>query len=184
MPLRLCRNSRAWFFHLAAAGVLFAGVFAVLPSAKAQQFNSLPQDGHLVPPPKQSGLVPITVEPLGSIPDGVDLWPYVRNAYSSVTRKLVVKMPTGNDEKEHVIAVRVRIQKDGSLEPEGAVVIVSSTGTKSMEAAVRNAIRSAAPFGPLPKAFTGRSLDLLFTFHFIGSTSEPKPEPKTVPVAT
>lgn len=184
MPL--FRNGRVSVSRLAIAGVIFVGAIATFPISSARQgfFRTPPQDGHLVPSPKQLGQVPTTVELLSSVPDGVDLSPYLKNAYLSVMHNLVVKLPTGNDEKESVVAVRVRIQKDGSLMPEGAVVIVSSSGTKGIEAAARRAIRSAAPFGRLPEGFKGHSLDLLFTFHFMGNTSEPKPEPKTVPAAT
>jgi TonB family protein len=183
MPL--VRNSRVLIFSLTTAGLMVVAMVA-LPISKAQQglFHSPPQDGQLVPSPQRSGHVPTTVEVLSSIPEGVDLDSYLKNAYSSVTRNLVVKLPTANDQKESVVAIRVRIPKDGSLTPEGSVVIVSSSGTKTMETAARNAIRSAAPFGPLPKTFTAHSLDLLFTFHFTGGTSEPKPETKTVPAAT
>lgn len=179
-------NSRVSVFGIATFGVVFIAGIAGLSPSRAQQsfFRTPPQDGHLVPSPKQAGPIPATVEVLSAVPEGVDLGPYVKNAYLSVMRNLVVKLPAGDDEKDSVVTVRVRIQKDGSLLPERAVVIVTSSGTKSMEAAARGAIRSAAPFGRLPEGFNGHSLDLLFTFHFMGNASEPQREPKTVPVAT
>jgi hypothetical protein len=187
MALNSRKDLRTWFLHVAVAGVfLFAAVSLVEPTSRAQEglFNSSPQDGHLVPPPRQSGPTAATVEVLSSVAEGVDLKAYVQDAYVSVMRNLVVKLPTGNNEKERVVAIRVRVKKDGSLAPEGSVVIVSSSGTKSMEAAARGAIRSAAPFGHLPDSFKPSNLDLLFTFYFKGSASEPKQEPKTVPLAT
>lgn len=184
VAVQLLRNNIVSVFHAAAGALLIAAV-TVLPTSRAQQrfFYSRSQDGHVIPSPRQSAQVPATLELLSS-DEGVDFKNYLQNVYRSVMRNLVVDLPTGNDEKEQVIAVRVRVQRDGSLPPQGAVVIVTRSGTKSLKAAAQQAVRSAAPFGHVPDGFKGSSVDLLFKFYFKGSPSAPKQEPKVVPAIT
>lgn len=189
-------NSRAPVLRLAAVVALFVGALTVLPISRAQQgsFGSLPQDGHRIPPITQV-FVPMSIELLTPIPENPDFVAYLDHVHSSVLRNLecgenrstclILKyLPSGNGEQKQVaVRVRVHVQSDGSLAPEGAVVIASDSGTKRMKATAREAIRAAAPFGHFPESVKNPSVDLLFTFHFERGASEPKQEPKVVPAA-
>ena len=138
------------------------------------------QQGHLIPS-RPERLYPIKFEVLSSLPDGVNLNPYLDNLYFNIQRNLLARLPESalNGEKG-VVVVRVRIEKDGSL-PEGAVRIVSSCGKEDLDGAAESAIRTAAPFGRFPAAYVGSKLDLLFTFGF--APHEPQ-KPRVVPVGT
>jgi TonB family protein len=139
------------------------------------------QQGHLIPS-RQEQQYPIKFEVLSSLPDGVNLNPYLDHLYFNIQRNLLARLPESalNGEKG-VVVVRVHIEKDGSL-PEGAVRIVFSYGNKDMDAATESAIRTAAPFGRFPEAYAGSKLDLLFTFGF--APQEPAQKPQVVPVGT
>jgi TonB family protein len=139
------------------------------------------QQGHLIPsrPGRQ---YPIKLEVLSSLPDGLNLSPYLDRLYFNIRRNLLARLPESalNGEKGVVVVV-VQIERDGSL-PEGAVRIVSSCGKEDVDAAAKSAIRTAAPFGRFPEAYVGSKLDLLFTFGF--APQEPAQKPKVVPVGT
>lgn len=136
--------------------------------------------GHLIPgQPAQQ--YPFSLEVLSSVPDKVNLNPYLKQVYVSIQHKLLANLPKSAFTGEKGVAViRVHIEKDGSL-PQGAVRIVSSSGNKDMDAAARTAIRTAGPFGAFPEGY-GENLDLLFTFGF--ATPEPPRKPRVVPVGT
>ena len=137
------------------------------------------QQGRLIPSRPQ---YPIALEVLSSLPDGVNLNPYLHHLYLNIQRNLLARLPESalNGEKG-VVVVRVHIEKDGSL-PEGAVRTVFSYGNKDVDAATESAIRTAAPFGRLPEAYPGSKLDLLFTFGF--APQEHAPKPQLSPVGT
>jgi TonB family protein len=187
MPQPRTAKSNVAFVFLVAGAFRVSGAVIASPNPGTQQgrlFSSQPQQGHLIPPhPSQQ--FPITVEVLSSLPEGVDLDPYLRNLYVSIRRNLLAKLPESTVHGEKgVVVVLVHIQKDGSLLPERAVIIVSSSARKDMDAAAQNAIRTAAPFGPLPDAYPGSNLDLLFTFSYKSIPQEPAQKPKVVPIAT
>jgi hypothetical protein len=137
----------------------------------------------------QQGLIPsrpqypIKLEVLSSLPDGVNLNPYLHHLYVNIQHNLLASLPESvlNGEKG-VVVVRVHIEKDGSL-PEGAVRTVFSYGNKDVDAATESAIRAAAPFGRFPEAYLGSKLDLLFTFGFAPQEHTHKP-PQVSPVGT
>ena len=81
-------------------------------------------------------------------------------------------------DKKGIVVVRARIQKDGSL-PDDAVTITTSSRKDDMDAASLNAIRAAAPFGPLPEGYSGSNLELKFAFCF---NIPQKPAQKSKPV--
>ena len=138
------------------------------------------QQGHLIPD-RAAQQYPIRLEVLNSVPNKVDLDPYLHLVYVSIERNLLAKLPESilNGEKG-VVGIRVHIEKDGSLR-QGAVRIVSSSGKKDMDRAAQSAIRAAAPFGTYPEGYVG-SLDLLFTFGF--APQEPAQKSRIVPVGT
>jgi TonB family protein len=156
---------------------IFLAVVVLLISGSATHS----QQGHLIPsqPERQ---YPIELEVLSSLPDGVNLSPYLDRLYFNIRRNLLAMLPESvlNGEKGAVVVI-VQIEKDGSL-PEGAVRIVSSCGKEDVDAAAKSAIRTAAPFGRFPEAYVGAKLDLLFTFGF--APQEPAQKPKVVPVDT
>jgi TonB family protein len=169
MPLLPTATRNVTFIFLTAVVLLMSGG------------ATYSQQGHLIPslPERQ---YPIKLEVLSSLPDGVNLNPYLDHLYLNIQRNLLARLPESalNGEKG-VVVVRVHIEKDGSL-PEGAVRIVSGCGEEDMDAAAKSAIRTAAPFGRLPEAYVGSNLDLLFTFGF--APQEPAQKPKVVPVGT
>jgi TonB family protein len=169
----------------ASVAFLISGIVTASPGPSAQEgdFFSPPHEGRLIPAP-QGQEYPISLEVLSSVPDKVNLDPYLRRVYVSIQRNLLAKLPESalNGEKG-VVVVRVHIDKDGSL-PNGTVRIVSSSGKKDMDAAAKSAIRTAAPFGPLPKGYLVASLDLLFTFYYKSVPQDPAQKPKVVPTGT
>ena len=140
------------------------------------------QQGHLIPSrPEQQ--YPIKLEVLSSLPDGVNLDPYLHHLYVNIQRNLLARLPESalNGEKGAVVVI-VHIEKDGSL-PEGAVRIVFSYGSKDLDAATESAIRTAGPFGRFPEAYLGSKLDLLFTFSFAPQDRTHKPQVRPVGTA-
>jgi TonB family protein len=185
MPLLRNARSNVIFVLLASVAFLISGIVMASPNPGTQQEHLIsppPQEGHLIPPARPAEQYPIKFEILSSLPDRVNLNPYLDHLYSSIQRNLLARLPESalNGEKG-VVVVRVHIEKNGSL-PEGAVTIVSSCGKKDMDAAARSAIRTAAPFGRFPKAYVGSNLDLLFTFYFFPQV--PPQKPKVVPAST
>jgi TonB family protein len=183
MPHPRTAKSNVLFVTIATVAFMISGLVMASPNPSAQEGNfvSLPQEGHVIPAPRGQGH-PIRLEVLSSVPDKVNLDPYLRRVYVSIQRNLLARLPESalNGEKG-VVVVRVHIEKDGSL-PEGAVRIVTSCGNEDMDAAAKSAIRTAAPFGRFPEAYVSSNLDLLFTFGF--APQAPAQKPKVVPVGT
>jgi TonB family protein len=185
MPHPRTAKDNVLLVFLASVAFLISGTVTASPSLSAQEgyFNSPPDEGHLIPAPRRQGF-PISLEVLSSVPDKVNLNPYLGRLYFSIRRNLLAKMPesAANGEKG-VVVLRVHVQKDGSL-PQWAVKIVSSSGKKDMDVAAQSAILTAAPFGPLPEEYLGSNLDLLFTFYYKSIPQDPAQKSKVVPVGT
>jgi TonB family protein len=179
------RTANVLLVFLASAAFLISGIVTASPSPSRQQgyFDSPPDEGHLIPAPRGQEF-PISLEVLSSVPEKVNLNPYLDRLYFSIRRNLLAKMPESAAKGEKgVVVLRVHVQKDGSL-PQWAVKIVSSSGKKNLDVAAQSAILTAAPFGPLPEAYLGSSLDLLFTFYYKSIPQDSAQKPKVVPVGT
>jgi TonB family protein len=181
MPHPRTAKDKVLLVFPASVAFLVSGIVTASPNPSAQEGNffSPPHEGHLIHAPRGQGY-PISLEVLSSVPDNVNLDPYLRRVYVSIQRNLLAKLPESalNVEKG-VVVVRVHIEKDGSL-PNGTVRIVSSSGNKDMDAAAKSAIRTAARFGPLPEGYLGSNLDLLFTFYYKSMPQDPAQKPKVV----
>ena len=67
------------------------------------------------------------------------------------------------------VVVLMKIQKDGNLE---SVKILKSSGNSEMDNAALNAVKSTAPFQPLPLSFTGETVDVNFSFNYNAKNAE------------
>ncbi len=109
MPLPRTAKDNLLLVFLASVAFLISGIVMASqnPSAQEGYFFSPPHEGHLVPG------YPISLEVLSSVPDKVNLDPYLRRVYVSIQSNLLAKLPESavNGEKG-VVAVRVRIQKE------------------------------------------------------------------------
>ncbi len=76
-------------------------------------------------------------------------------------------------DKNAQIVVKYRIRKDGTLDSYG---ILSSSGYQDLDSAAIEALRSAAPFEPLPASFNKESILVQFTFDY----QKPKAATQTV----
>jgi TonB family protein len=180
MPYPRTAKSNVLFVFLVAGAFLISGIVAASPEPGRQQLQLIPP----APQPSQQSPVSMWVEVPKSTGD-VNFCAYLRTLMASIRRNILARLPqsTVNGEKG-VVVLGVHIQKDGSLLPEGDVIIVSSSGRKDMDAAAQSAIRTAAPFGRLPESYPGSSLDLLFTFSYKSFPQGPTQKPKVVPIGT
>lgn len=67
-----------------------------------------------------------------------------------------------NKESKRIIA-SFKIKQNGEL---SSCKIIQSSDDDAQDNAALNAIKSSAPFEPLPKAFKGNSIDIEFTFDY------------------
>ena len=67
------------------------------------------------------------------------------------------------------VVVLMKIRKDGNLE---SVKILKSSGSSEMDNAALNAVKSTAPFQPLPLSFTGETVDVNFSFNYNAKNAE------------
>jgi TonB family protein len=175
MPHFLPAKSRMRFPALTLSALLISGIVAYSPSASAQQ-------GHLIPsqPSRHS---PVGFKIL-SATDGVDWLPYLSGLAGPLGLKFHAKIPAAAAHGgKGIVAVRVRIHKDGTV-PDDCVAIASSSGNEDMDAAALSATRAAAPFARLPEGYRGTYLDLQLRFYYHRRPPEPEPEPKIVPLKT
>lgn len=122
----------------------------------------------LIPPPQQPPKSPVDIQIGVPHPTpGANLRPFFRTLVASVTRNVVSTLPeSAVNGRQGSVVVRVQIQKDGSLSKDG-VAIESTSGTKDMDSAAQSAVRSAAPFGPLPEAYKEPDLILLLRISYL-----------------
>src|SRR5262245_37510330 len=87
---------------------------------------------------------------------------YQKQTYQKVASSW--KRPAGSPKpgsKSVVIAV---IQKDGSIPPP---TLHLASGSDDWDAAALQAVKSAAPFGPLPKGYARPSVEVHFHFEYL-----------------
>src|SRR5580658_3454096 len=149
---------------------LHSGLTSALPTQEPQLDRRAPDDFQLllIPSPRQHpprSPVNLQVEVHGT--EGVDLCPYVRTMLASVNRRLLSSLPeSASRGQEGTVLLRVQMQKDGSV-PQDGITIASTSGTRDMDVAAQEAIRSAAPFGHLPEGYGGSELFLLFRVSYV-----------------
>jgi TonB family protein len=99
-------------------------------------------------------------------PKGADVEPFVQSLRVSVKRKWHEGIPASarRGDKGRV-AVEFRVQQDGKL-VDGSVKVSSSSGKKDLDEAGVNAIRAAAPFGPLPDKFSQPFIEMRIYFYY------------------
>ena len=114
----------------------------------------------------------VEVQFIGS-KEGVDFGPYLKTVYLSVKRSFFSDLPDSFVKGEKGVAVvRLQIQRDGTLSDKSPILL-SSAGKKDMDEAALRAVRTPAPFGPLPEAYPKASIDLEFRFSYNTSSQEP-----------
>ncbi|MGB9459700.1 MAG: energy transducer TonB [Candidatus Acidiferrum sp.] len=95
---------------------------------------------------------------------GVDFSKYMEDVLVRVKRNWFSVMPDDAQlGKKGRVVVRFQIQKDGTLLIKEPTVEVSSKDAQ-LDKAAAAAVRTSAPFKPLPDAFQGPSIDLRFLF--------------------
>lgn len=85
------------------------------------------------------------------------------SSYLAEVQKRVKKTwfpPRGNESKS--VTVKFKIKRDGSL---GVIKLVNSSGVAVVDDAARTAVKSAAPYPPLP-AGSPEEIDIKFTFDY------------------
>lgn len=99
---------------------------------------------------------------------------YLEQVLRSVRQKWKEAMPDSAIQGEKGrVDVEFWIEKDGSLAGHSTKMVVSS-GNKALDDGAVAAIRSAAPFGPLPESFLGSRVELRLTFFY---NQSPLPRP-------
>ena len=147
-----------------------SGLTTALPTQEPQLDRRAPDDFQLllIPSPSEHARrspVHLQVEVHGT--EGVNLCPYVRTMLASINHKLLSSLPeSASHGQEGTVLLRVQMQKDGSV-PQDGITIASTSGTRDMDAAAQEAIRSAAPFGPLPEGYGKSDLLLLFRVSYV-----------------
>ena len=155
MPHHRTTKANVLFIFLAASAFLVLRIALASPVTRAQQ-------GEQVPKP----FTGVAISVLSYVPKGVDFSSYTHDVSSSVMRNLSPKLPeSAKNGGKGIVILRARIQKDGSLSEDG-LTITTSSKRDDMDAASLNAIRAAAPFGPLPEAYSGANVELKFAFLF------------------
>jgi len=173
MPQRGITESKLLFLFLTVSAILTSGIVAAFANSGAQQ-------GHLIPQEK-SQAYPIGFKIMSST-EGVDFMPYLATLDAPIGHNFLAKKPkAGTERGKGYVVVGAHIEKDGSLADE-SVIIVSSSGNEDIDGAALSAIRSAAPFGPLPEKYPGAYLDLHFILYYNNKPREAKPKPKIVPI--
>jgi TonB family protein len=161
------------FAFLVIVSFLVPGIVTASPNPSKQQ-------GHLIPE-QPTHKYPVGIKVLSST-EGVDFAPYCITLFNSVIRNFHPKIPeSAAVGGRGAVVVQVRVQKDGSL-AEKLVTIVSSSRRKELDAAALSAIRTAAPFGGLPKGYSGTYLDLQISFYYNNTPPAPEQKPRVVPI--
>lgn len=88
-----------------------------------------------------------------------DFGPYMRELQRRI--KMNWDPPKGNESKRVVLLFK--IAKDGRLL---SCSVFKSSGLQNADMAALNAVKSAAPFRPLPPEFKGANIDIQFTFDY------------------
>ncbi len=173
MPQPRRTGSNLLFAVLTVSAFLTSGIVAASAKCATQQ-------GHLIPPEK-SQAYPIGFKIMSST-EGVDFMPYLATLDAPIGHTFLAKKPNAATEggKGYVV-VGAHIQKDGSL-ADGSVIIVSSSENEDIDAAALSAVRSAAPFKPLPEKYLGAYLDLHFILYYNKKARGAEPKPKVVPI--
>ena len=147
--------------------ILLALVICLQPAA-AQVSPSCQAQLELIPPPAQhppTFPVEIQVEVPGPTP-GTNLRPYLRKLTAAISRNLLSRLPESlASGQEGTVLIFVQMRKDGSLSKNG-LGIACTSGVKDMDVAAQFAIRSAAPFEPLPETFGESELVVLFRISY------------------
>jgi TonB family protein len=101
-----------------------------------------------------------------------DLRAYPDRVLAAIRKKwypLIPQAAPGSDPGPGITMVEFSIQKDGPIDK---VKVVRSSGNDARDAAARNAISAAAPFPPLPAAYSGKVLNLRYHFGYDQKPSE------------
>jgi TonB family protein len=97
---------------------------------------------------------------------GVDFSDNMKDLLVRLKRNWFTVMPEDAQlGKKGRVVVRFQIQKDGTLLVKEPTVELSSKDAQ-LDKAATAAIRTSAPFKPLPDAFQGPSIDLRFLFNY------------------
>jgi outer membrane biosynthesis protein TonB len=104
--------------------------------------------------------------------NGTDFSRYITHLIESLKPNISAHLPESAESgKKGIVTLQIQLQKDGSI-AEGYPVAITqpgiqtSTAYKEMEAASITAVRTAAPYGPMPEAFSGSILMLKIHFFF------------------
>ncbi len=89
----------------------------------------------------------------------IDFVPYLRELQRRI--ELNWKPQQEHDKNPKRISVLMTIMKDGRLEK---CKIFQSSGDEQVDKAALDAVKTAAPFKPLPQEYKGKSIDILFSF--------------------
>lgn len=111
------------------------------------------------PPQKEELKKSKEVNKVDSSEDKPDFGPYLKNAQNKIKKNW---NPPKSNTSTRVIAV-FTINKKGNLMN---IKISQSSKDPNIDKAAIKSIKSAAPFGPLPKGFKGKDIDIHFTFDY------------------
>lgn len=97
---------------------------------------------------------------------GVDFEPYLKDLYTSIRRHWIdkVRESTAKEEKG-VVTLTLEILQDGTM-PKEFPKIARSSGKKDLDDLALAAVSAAVPFGHLPEAFAGPSIEVRLTFYY------------------
>jgi len=87
---------------------------------------------------------------------------YQKQTYQKVAAAW--KRPAGNPKPGGKAVIIGVIQKDGSMPPP---TLHLASGSDEWDAAALDAVKGAAPFGPLPKGYTRPSVEVHFHFEYL-----------------
>jgi TonB family protein len=96
---------------------------------------------------------------------GVDFRAYVQKVSTAVRNTWNLSMPPDLRVRKGTLTIEFAVLPDGKI---GTMKLVSSSEDDLLDRAAWNAIKAAAPFPALPKAFTERNLKLRYRFRYIG----------------
>jgi TonB family protein len=95
---------------------------------------------------------------------GVDFGPYIQQVIAATKRSWYPQIPESARpplNKQGQVGIRFSILPDGTV---AGMILELPSGDVALDRAAWGGITGAAPFGPLPRAFHGPSLDLRFFF--------------------
>jgi TonB family protein len=96
---------------------------------------------------------------------GVDFSSYAQKVSTAVRTSWSLSMPPEARVRTGTVTVEFAVLPDGKI---GAMKLVSSSDDDLLDRAAWKAIKAAAPFPALPKAFTGPNLRMRFRFRYLG----------------